>query len=81
MNTTDILKQLRQELERIQKAISALENLDGATSHRGKKPGTATAFPFGATKPRKRRRMSKAARMKIAAAQKARWAKAKASKK
>ena len=69
MTTFDnVLQQLRTEqkqaqtaVERLQKAIFAIEGLDG---HAGASNGT-----------RPKRTMSAAARMRIAAAQKARWAK------
>jgi hypothetical protein len=75
MNVNDILQQLREERQRIDSAISALQGIDSATSvgtvRRGRPAGTTTG-----TQPR-RRRMSAAARAKIAAAARARWARQK----
>ncbi len=75
-NLADVLNELRKERSRmagqvrkLDKAISVLRKLNGSS-------------PSGARKSvRKRRTMSAAARRKIAAAQKARWAKWKAAKK
>jgi hypothetical protein len=58
-------KHLRAELEKVESAIKAL----GGGAKLGRPPGTG------------RPKMSKAARAKIAAAQRARWAKWKAAKK
>jgi hypothetical protein len=71
MDTTSLLSQLRAERNRIDKAISALESLDG---------NTPTAAPAKAARPG-RRTMSPAARKRIAAAQRRRWAAVKAAKK
>jgi hypothetical protein len=86
MDTNSILEQLKQERDRISGAIAALEGHSGG-SRRGRRPGrkqkttrvgSATAFPFGAAKPKRRRRkLSVAAKRKISEAAKARWAKAK----
>jgi hypothetical protein len=74
MDTQGIVGQLRQELTRIDAAIAALENLDGTRPRRGRPPKSAQ--PSQAITPR-RRTMSASARAKIAAAQRARWAKQK----
>src|SRR5947209_18156881 len=75
MNVTDILKQLQDERSRLDQAISALQALDFsspmAALRRGRPPKSASAPTSG------RRRMSASARAKIAAAQRARWAKQK----
>ena len=70
MDTSKLLAALRIELGRVNQAIAAIESLDG-----GSAPKTVTAKVANA--PRRRRRMSLAARRKIAAAQKARWSKQK----
>src|SRR5690242_12795134 len=69
-NLNDVLQQLRQErkqaqdaVEKLQQAISTIENLNG---------NSAAATVSGA---RPRRTMSAAARRRIAQAQRARWAK------
>jgi hypothetical protein len=87
MDTNDILAQLKQERNRISGAIAALEGHSGGNGRRGRRPGrpkkttearSATTFPFGATKPkRKRRKLSTAAKRKLSEAAKARWVKAK----
>jgi ElaB/YqjD/DUF883 family membrane-anchored ribosome-binding protein len=64
MNLEPIKQQLKAELERIQTALTALDELDGA------KP----AQEYRSVKTNKRH-MSEAARKRISMAQKARWAK------
>lgn len=66
-NFTDIVNQLRRERDQLSAAISALEGLSG-----GKQSSSRTGRP--------RRHLSAAARARIAAAQRARWAKQKAGK-
>jgi hypothetical protein len=69
ISITAIVNELKQERDRIDSAILALEGLN-RNSRRGK--------PFGTgMKTRKRRTMSAAGRARISAAQKARWAKQK----
>jgi hypothetical protein len=70
MDTHAVVLQLKGELARIEAAISALESLDAPIVRRGRPPLSATTGP-------KRRTMSAAARAKIAAAQRRRWAKQK----
>jgi hypothetical protein len=66
--------QLKEELARIDAAISALEHLDAPAVRRGRpRKSLATSQTNGP----KRRTMSAAAREKIAAAQRRRWAKQK----
>jgi hypothetical protein len=74
MDTQNIVAQLRQELARIDQAISALEGLGQTAPRRGRPPKAASDSQVGG---RGRRRMSAAARAKIAAAQRARWARQK----
>jgi hypothetical protein len=62
---------VQRELDRLNTAIGALR---GANTRNGSKP-------IGAASPKPRRTMSAAARKKIAAAQKARWATWKAKQK
>jgi hypothetical protein len=71
MDITQILNQLRQERSQLDSAISALEGVHTAP-RRGRPPKSAQA----ASSPKKRH-MSASARARIAAAQKARWAKQK----
>jgi hypothetical protein len=74
MDTTNIVAQLRQELNRIDQAIAALEGLGQTAPRRGRPPKSSQAAPAAG---RKRRTMSASARSRIAAAQRARWAKQK----
>lgn len=71
MDIEEIVAQLKQELARLNGAITALE---GTAPRRGRPPKSGRSAQAG---PRGRRRMSAAARAKIAAAQRARWAKQK----
>lgn len=70
MDTGQILAQLTAERGRIDAAIKLLSGMGSATKVAAKAPKT-----------RKRRKMSKEARARIAAAQKKRWAAVKAKKK
>jgi hypothetical protein len=74
MDTQNIVAQLRQELARIDQAISALEGLGQTALRRGRPPKATAASQETRRGPR---RMSATARAKIAAAQRARWAKQK----
>ena len=70
MDTSSILKDLRAERVRIDRAISALEGLDGAGTLRVTVPST----PSAPAKARGRRKMSPAGRKRISEMMKARWA-------
>jgi hypothetical protein len=70
MDTSKLLAELRIELGRVNQVIVAIESLDG-----GSAPKTGTVKV--ANVPQRRRRISAASRRKMAAAQKARWAKLK----
>jgi hypothetical protein len=77
VNLQRMFKQLKRERKRAQKE---LEHLDDAISAFGKvvgKAGRRAAAQTGKTVRRVRRRMSAAARKRIAAAQRLRWAKVK----
>ena len=74
MDIQSIVAQLRQEASRIEHAIAALTGLGPQPVRRGRPPNTSQAKP---TSVKKRRRMSPAARARIAAAKKAWWAKQK----
>jgi hypothetical protein len=70
-NLSSIMKQLRKERDRVEKQLTGLN-------------AALTAFAGvygGSTPSRKRRKMSVAARKKIAAAQRRRWAKVRATRK
>lgn len=71
MDAASIVVQLKQELARIDHAIAALEQIGQTAPRRGRPPKAAQAGRRGP------RTMSAAARAKIAAAQRARWAKQK----
>ncbi len=81
VNLQKMFKQLKRERKRAQKG---LEHLDDAISAFGKvvgKAGRRAATQTEKTVRRVRRKMSAAARKRIAAAQRARWAKVRALKK
>jgi hypothetical protein len=70
-NLSSIVRQLKQERDRVAKQLSGLEAAL-----------TAFASAYSGTKPsRKRRKMSAKSRARIAAAQRARWAKFRAKQK
>jgi hypothetical protein len=77
MDTTQILSDLRDELDRVTRAIAALESLNGTGTpavRRGRPKGGAT-FEFRADAPRRgRRRISAAGRKRIAEAKRLWWA-------
>ncbi len=68
MDTNRIIAELRAERDRIERAIAAVEGLDSTGRRRAGRPLRAM---------RKRRTFSAARRARMAAAQRARWAKAK----
>ncbi len=71
MDTNRILAELRAERDRVDQAISALENLNSTGQPRVGRP------PRAAQKPRRRGRMSVAARRKLSRLLKQRWAQGK----
>lgn len=84
MNLDAIIGELTQERNRIDQALSALQQSSGTTQRTGKRrgrpPGSkAKIAPNSA--PAKRRKMSAAARKKISEAAKKRWAARKAADK
>ena len=74
MDIQNIVAQLRQEASRIERAIAALVGVGSKSTRRGRPPKASQAVKSTAPK---RRTMSASARAKIAAAQRARWAKQK----
>ena len=72
MNLQEILAVLTTERTRLDQAIAALTGLGASKPSRGRPPKAVSFAPA-----RKRRVMSPEARAKIAAAQRARWAKQK----
>lgn len=81
MNTSAILEVIDQEIARLEQVKNLLTRNGAApVKHEPVAPKPALSFPFGenkATAPKKRHRLSAAGRARIAAAQKARWAKLK----
>lgn len=74
MDIQSIVAQLREEVSRIETAIAALVGLGQSAPRRGRLPKSNQSQQAGRRGPRK---MSAAARAKISAAQRARWAKQK----
>jgi hypothetical protein len=73
MDIQTVVAELRAEVSRIEQAIAALVGLGQTARRRGRPPKASQAVqPSG-----RKRRMSAAAHAKIAAAQRARWAKQK----
>lgn len=75
-NLTEIVKKLRDERNRVARELSRLDGAIAALGALSNAPATAKA---GKAKPR--RKLSAAARKKIADAQRARWAKLKKQQK
>ena len=73
MDTSTLIKQLKAERDRLDKAIAALEKLDV--------DGGGAASPAKAGKRTGKRRLSAEARKRISQAAKKRWAKYKSAKK
>lgn len=76
MDTSRILSELRAERDRIDQAIAALEALDSVV-RRGRRrngSGPAQSSPAQKKKTRNRRGMSPAARKRMSAMMKQRWA-------
>jgi hypothetical protein len=81
MDTTVLVAEIDAEIDRLQK-VRALLTAQTASPKRGRPPATkpktlATSFGFGKNTASRKRTMSAEGRARIAAAQKARWAKAK----
>ena len=72
MDIQSIVAELRQEASRIEHAIAALVGLDSQPARRGRPLKRSRAKPESV---KKRRHMSPAARKRISAAMKQRWAK------
>jgi hypothetical protein len=86
MDTKEIIAGLRAERDRIDKAITALEAVEGivAPSRRGRPKGSVAvkpAKPAKKTGKKAKRILSPEAKARIAAAQKNRWAKVKKAEK
>jgi hypothetical protein len=83
MQSSEILVAIDEEISRLQQVRDLLAGNGIRRAQRGPRTASvpATAFPFGTgaavATPRKRRTISTAGRARIAAAQKARWAKLK----
>ena len=85
MNILQMLEELRSERQRLEEAILVIERLAvGGTKRRGRPPkwiSRATSVGGAEIQPRKKRFVSAAARKRMAAAQKRRWAARKAEAK
>jgi hypothetical protein len=82
VQTSEILAAIDEEIGRLEQVRGLLAGNGDGRGKRGRRAAIpATAFPFGlsavTTAPPKRRKLSAAGRARIAAAQKARWAKLK----
>ena len=78
MPSTELLLAIDQEIERLQRARDLIASTDQPQKRRGRPPASTNG-----TKPspvRKKRTLSPAARARIVAAQKRRWAKQRAEK-
>ena len=75
-NLSAVIKQLRSERERTARELERLDNAIAALDHIGTRAAMGRPAPRG----RRARRFSAAARARMAAAQRARWAKLKAKK-
>jgi hypothetical protein len=73
MDTKELLASVDEEIAKLAEVRRLLTGSNGPKKP-GPKPGAATAFAHGANAPRKVRVMSAAAKAKIRAAQKKRWA-------
>lgn len=78
MDRQELILAIDQEIARLESARALLLE---AGAGQGRSGGRQVEFAFGANaEPKKRRRLSAASRAKMAAAQKARWVKARGAK-
>ncbi len=75
-NISGVVTQLRQERDRLSRELDRLDNAIAALGHIGGRSNGRTALARRGRRPR--RKLSAAARARIAAAQRARWAKVRA---
>jgi hypothetical protein len=73
MDTQQIIAALRDERDRLEQAISALEG-GGGRGRRGRRPGPVPGSGPGRRRGRRRRRLSAAAKQRISEMMKKRWA-------
>ncbi len=73
MDTQQIVAALREERDRLEQAISALEGGGVGRGRRGRRPGPVPGGP-GRGRGRRRRRLSAAAKQRISEMMKKRWA-------
>lgn len=73
MDTQQIIAALREERDRLEQAIAALEGGGGGRGRRGRRPGPVPGGP-GRGRGRRRRRLSAAAKQRISEMMKKRWA-------
>ena len=76
MDTQQIIAALREERDRLEQAISALEGGGGRgrNGRRGRRPGPVPGGPGRGRGRRRRRRLSAAAKQRISEMMKKRWA-------
>lgn len=74
MNIQSMLSDLRNERQRLDQAITALEALNGVGAHSAGKRNPVVTIQAATQKRRGRRRMSAAGRKRISEMMKARWA-------
>ncbi len=74
MTPKELLAAINDEISRLEHVKRLLFGEAGTTARIAQRGGPATAFSFGANKPRKKRVLSAAAKARIRAAQKKRWA-------
>jgi hypothetical protein len=73
MDTQQIVAALREERDRLEQAIAALEGGGVGRGRRGRRPGPVPGGP-GRGRGRRRRRLSAAAKQRISEMMKKRWA-------
>lgn len=74
MDVRKILADLKSERNRIDEAIRAIESLGGTGNHTARRGRPASKTSATSAKPRRRPRMSAAARKKLSEMMKKRWA-------
>ncbi len=74
MDTQQIIAALREERDRLEQAIAALEGGGVGRGRRGRRPGPVPGGGPGRGRGRRRRRLSAAAKQRISEMMKKRWA-------
>jgi hypothetical protein len=81
MQTSELLAAIDEEIVRLEQARALLAGSGTGPARSGRPVGAFSGFGASGTAPRKRRTISAAGRARIAAAQRARWAKVKTAAK